>query len=120
MWAFCPDHYPETVNDPTEQSADRGVGSHAEGHLIQQAEVPPLDVDGVQAATVGTVLFGLATVVLVLGYDRLRAAGDAWWLGVAVSGLGLGLLSLGYTVIRRRRRRRGGPTRAGPTRGGPT
>ena len=107
------------MNDPSEQSADRGVGSRTEGHLIQQAEVPPLDVDGVQAATVGTVLFAIATVVMALGYDRLRAAGDAWWLGVAVSGLGLGLISLGYTVIRRRRRRRRGPTRRGPTRSGP-
>ena len=29
----------------------------SEPHLIQQAEVPPLDVDGVQAATVGTIAF---------------------------------------------------------------
>lgn len=82
-------------------------------HLIQQAEVPPLDVDGVQAATVGTVLFAVATVIMLLTYDRLVAAGDGWWLGVAVSGLVLGLLSLAYTISRRRRRRRSGPPTAG-------
>lgn len=68
--------------------------------------MPPLDVDGVQAAAVGTVLFGVATVLLALGYDRLAAAGDGWWLGVGLSGFALGVLSLGYTLIRRRRRRR--------------
>ena len=75
-------------------------------HLIQQAEVPPLDVDGVQAATVGTVIFAVATVIMVLTYDRLVAAGDGWWLGVALSGFGLGLISLAYTINRRHRRRR--------------
>lgn len=75
-------------------------------HLIQQAEVPPLDVDGVQAATVGTVIFAVATVIMLLTYDRLAAADDGWWLGVAVSGLGLGLISLAYTINRRHRRRR--------------
>jgi hypothetical protein len=99
------------VNDPISPADVPGSESPADGHhLIQQAEVPPLDVDGVQAATVGTALFGLAAVIMALGYDRLVASGDGWWLGVAVSGLGLGLISLAYTISRRRRRRR----RAGP------
>jgi hypothetical protein len=78
----------------------------AEGHhLIAQAEVPPLDIDGVQAATVGSAMFALAAVIMALGYGRLAAAGDGWWLGVALSGLGLGLVGLAYTISRRRRRR---------------
>ncbi|MDN5760889.1 MAG: DUF2530 domain-containing protein [Microlunatus sp.] len=77
----------------------------SEPHLIQQAEVPPLDVDGVQAATVGTIAFAGAAAIFALGYDRLSAAGHGWWLGVAVSGFALGLISLGYTISRRRRRR---------------
>ena len=51
-------------------------------HLIQQAEVAPLDVDGVQAATVGTGVFAVATVIMLICYDRLRppamAGGSAW------------------------------------------
>jgi hypothetical protein len=97
------------VNDPTTPPEDRTpdrAPQRTEGHLIQQAEVPPLDVDGVQAATVGTVIFAVATLVMVFAYDRLVAAGDGWWLGVAVSGLGLGLISLAYTISRRRSRRR--------------
>lgn len=85
-----------------------------ESHLIRQAEVPPLDVDGVQAATVGSALFAVATVIMALSYPRLTAAGDSWWLGVGISGLALGLIGLGYTLLRRRGRRRrtsnGAPT----------
>ena len=96
------------MNDPAETSPEGPAPSEGPGaHLIQQAEVPPLDVDGVQAATVGTVAFAIASVIMAVGYDRLAAAGDGWWLGVAVSGLALGVISLGYTISRRRRRRRG-------------
>ena len=95
------------MSDPAKTSHEVPAVSEIPGaHLIQQAEVPPLDVDGVQAATVGTVVFAIASVIMAVGYDRLAAAGDGWWLGVGVCGFGLGLISLGYTISRRRRRRR--------------
>ena len=90
------------MSDPTTSRED-----HPDAHLIQQADVPPLDVDGVQAATVGTGIFALATVIMAVSYGPLTAAGDGWWLGVGISGFGLGLISLVYTTGRRRRRRRG-------------
>jgi hypothetical protein len=95
------------VSDPAKTSHEvPPAASEIPGaHLLQQAEVPPLDVDGVQAATVGTVAFAIASVIMAVGYDRLAAAGDGWWLGVGVCGFGLGLISLGYTISRRRRRR---------------
>ena len=106
------------MNDPSSPTEDAGTsapGAQLDGHhLIQQAEVAPLDVDGVQAATVGTVIFAVATVIMVITYDRLVAADDGWWLGVAASGLGLGLISLTYTISHRRRRRRRS-TVPGPT-----
>lgn len=83
-----------------------------ETHLIRQAEVPPLDVDGVQAATIGSALFAVASVIMALLYPRLAANGDGWWLGVGLSGLALGLIGLGYTLVRRRGRR--GRASAGP------
>ena len=95
------------MSDPAKTSPEVPAASEVpEAHLIQQAEVPPLDVDGVQAATVGTVAFAVASVIMAVGYDWLAAAGDGWWLGVGVCGFGLGLISLGYTISRRRRRRR--------------
>ena len=95
------------MSDPTDLPVEPGQpAGQAEHHLITQAEVSPLDVDGVQAALLGTAIFALATVIMALAYGRLVAAGDGWWLGVALSGLGLGLVGIGYTVSRRRRRRR--------------
>ena len=95
------------MSDPAQTPPEVHPVAEAPGaHLIQQAEVPPLDVDGVQAATAGTVAFAIASVIMAVGYDRLAAAGDGWWLGVGVCGFGLGLISLGYTISRRRRRRR--------------
>lgn len=93
------------VSDPTDLPVDAEDAAAPERHLIEQAEVSPLDVDGVQAAVLGTAIFALASVIMVIGYERLVAAGDGWWLGVALSGLGLGLVGIGYTVSRRRRRR---------------
>ena len=90
------------MSDPATTSPEE----HPDAHLIRQADVPPLDIDGVQAATVGTGIFALATVIMAVGYDTLAAGGDGWWLGVGISGFGLGLISLVYTTNRRRRRRR--------------
>lgn len=86
------------MNDPSPTPED--------GHLLHQAEVPPLDVDGVQAATVGTVIFAVATVIMAVMYERLVGTDDAWWLGVGVSGFVLGVIGIAYTSRRRARRRR--------------
>lgn len=96
-----PTNVPPTALPPTDESPAE------ENHLIRQAEVPPLDVDGVQAATIGSALFAIATVIMALSYPQLTANGDGWWLGVGIGGLALGLLGLGYTLLRRRSRRRG-------------
>lgn len=67
----------------------------------------PIDVDGVGLVSVGTALFGLAAVVLALLRPQLAAAGYGWWLGIALSGFGLGLLGLVYCTRRRRQRQAG-------------
>lgn len=74
-------------------------------HVFVQAPVPALDVDGLTATVLGLIAFALASVVLGVLYPRLQAAGDGWWLGVAVSGFVLGLVGLGYAWKRRSRRR---------------
>ena len=43
----------------------------------------------------------------VLRPHKLRAAGHGWWLGVAISGFGLGLVGLAYCYNRRLGRRSG-------------
>ena len=73
-------------------------------HFLVQAPVPPVDVDGLAVVTVGTAVFGLASVVLAFAYDSLAAHGHGLWLQVSVSGFVLGLIGLAYCWNRRRRR----------------
>lgn len=68
----------------------------------EDLELRPLDVDGVRAVAVGTVVWAVLAVVAFLFRDRLDAAGHGWWAWVCVAGAGLGLLGLPY-VIRRAR-----------------
>jgi Protein of unknown function (DUF2530) len=75
-------------------------------HFWVQAPVPALDVDGLAVVTVGTAMFGVASVVLAIGYDWLAARGHGSWLQISLAGFALGLIGLAYCWRRRRRRRR--------------
>lgn len=75
-----------------------------ERHFLVQAPVPAMDLDGFRVTVIGLVLFGLAAVVTAIGYPRLHADGNGWWLGVCLSGFALGWVGLAYCFYRRRRR----------------
>jgi hypothetical protein len=64
-------------------------------------DVKPLDVDGVGAIAIGTLLWAIAFLVLLLFRDSLVSNDAEWWLWVAATGAGLGLLGLAYTTRRR-------------------
>lgn len=64
-------------------------------------EIAGLDVDGVNAVAIGTVLWAVALVVTLVMHSSLLESGNAWITWVCVSGLVLGLMGLPY-VIRRR------------------
>ncbi len=70
-----------------------------------QAPVPALDVDGLAVVTVGTVIFGVVSLILAVSYDWLAAHSHGLWLQVSVAGFALGLVGLAYCWRRRRRRR---------------
>lgn len=76
-------------------------------HFLVQAPVPALDVDGLKATTIGLIAFAVASVITAAFYPQLQANGNGWWLGVSISGFGLGLVGLGYCLYRRQRRRTG-------------
>lgn len=61
----------------------------------------PLDVDGVKAAILGTIAFAVAFFVLLLFRSKLAESNGQWWLWVCVTGVGLGLVGIGYGVRRR-------------------
>ncbi len=94
--------------DPTDPVAPAGdavpvAGTHEIGnrtYLI--ADVAPLDVTGVRTIGVGTLLFGLAFVMLLPFYGQLQDAGRGWWLWTCLTGFGLG--AFGFDFCRRRAR----------------
>lgn len=75
-------------------------------HPREAPDVEPLDEDGVGAVAVGTAAWAVALVVLLLLRDRLAANDSQWWIAVAATGVGLGLVGLLYTMRRRAAYRR--------------
>lgn len=74
------------------------VSPSSDATLDQPTE--PLDVDGVAVMTIGTVLWGVALVVLLA--TGIRPADDnGWYLGVCIAGMGMGALGIIYTRRRR-------------------
>jgi hypothetical protein len=76
-------------------------------HFLVQAPVPVMDVDGFNVTILGLVVFAISSVVCGVFYSDLQRDGNVWWLGVSVSGFGLGLIGLAYCLYRRGRRRAG-------------
>jgi hypothetical protein len=55
---------------------------------------PPYRTNEYAPVVVGTVLWGIALIVLWALHDDMQARGQGWWLWVAVTGTGLGLWGL--------------------------
>ena len=73
-----------------------------------------METDDVAVITVGTVLWAVTLVVLLVLRDRLADEGHEDWVWVAAAGFGLGLIGIRY--VRRRRAALHGntdPSRAG-------
>lgn len=60
------------------------------------AEVEPMDVDGVRAMTVGTIIWGVIAIALLPFLGNLESTGRVWWMWTAVAGFGLGLIGVEY------------------------
>jgi hypothetical protein len=73
--------------------------------VLEQAPVRALDPDGAGIVTVGTAAFVIAAGACWLSLDSLVAAGQEWWLGVCLVGVGLGLIGSVITLSRHRRRK---------------
>lgn len=66
-----------------------------------QPDITPLDVDGVAASIVGTIVFFVAFVAMVPFRYNLDVTGRGYWVFVALSGTLIGVLLIAYTVRRR-------------------
>ncbi len=74
------------------ESSSAGQGS--------EKELTPLEVNGITAVTVGTGIWSVATLVMVLMRDQLEAYGRGDWIAIGVCGIILGLLGMRYTKRR--------------------
>ena len=63
-------------------------------------QLTPLEVNGITAVTVGTGLWSVATLIMVLMRDQLEASGRGNWIAIGVCGIILGLLGMRYTKRR--------------------
>ena len=63
-------------------------------------ELTPLEVNGITAVTVGTVIWSVATLIMVFMREQLEDAGRGNWIAIGVAGIVLGLLGMRYTKRR--------------------
>jgi hypothetical protein len=70
------------------------------GGEAKKIELMPLEVNGITAVTIGTGLWSIATLVMVLMRDQLEASGRGNWIAIGVCGIILGLLGMRYTKRR--------------------
>ena len=59
-------------------------------------ELKPLEVSGITAVTFGTLVFLMATMLMVVFRSKLVAAGHENWIAIGASGVALGLLGQRY------------------------
>ena len=65
-------------------------------------ELKPMEVDLGRIVLIGTVLYAIVAVILLPMQSSLTHDGHGRWPWIAVSGVGLGLLGLGYLKRRDR------------------
>jgi len=66
-------------------------------------DLKPLEVNGITAVTIGTMVWAIALVIFLLAQNWLAGTGRSHWILIALSGVGLGLLGYRYTTNRVRR-----------------
>jgi hypothetical protein len=66
----------------------------------EKKQLTPLEVNGITAVTIGTGIWSVATLIMVLMRDQLEASGRSNWISIGVCGIILGLLGMRYTKRR--------------------
>ena len=72
---------------------------------IDPQDLKPIETDGINLLYVGTVLFVLATLVLIYQPDFIDDQTQTVWLRITIMGTPLGLI--GLRIVKRRRKRLG-------------
>jgi hypothetical protein len=64
--------------------------------VSSKGELKPLEVSGITAVTFGTLVFLMATMLMVVFRTKLVEAGHENWIAIGASGVVLGLLGQRY------------------------
>jgi hypothetical protein len=80
----------DSLNEFESSSATKGA----------ETKLTPLEVNGITAVTLGTGIWSVATLVMVLMREQLEASGRSNWIAIGVCGITLGLLGMRYTKRR--------------------
>jgi hypothetical protein len=72
---------------------------------MSQGRLARSDSDAVLPVSIGTVVWIVALIALILLRSRLEESGRGWWLGVAVVGVVTGVGGVVFLRWRRGRRR---------------
>jgi hypothetical protein len=73
------------------------------GEINLKQELKPLEVNGITAVTLVTVVWSVTLVIFLLAQNWLADTGRSHWILIAFSGVGLGLLGYRYTTNRVKR-----------------
>ena len=63
----------------------------------EKLALEPLEINGITAVIVGTIVWTVATVIMILMRDQLEASGRGNWVWICACGVLLGLLGIRYT-----------------------
>ena len=84
-------------------ASERADESDADGAVAERVEIEPMETNDVLIVAIGTALFAVAFVVLLVLRTSLERSGHGRWPWIALSGVIGGLLGLVYCVRRQQR-----------------
>ena len=82
------------VSNSADSLSESGKESKASSEKLA---LTPLEINGITAVTVGTIIWTVATVIMVLMREELAASGRGNWIWICACGVLLGLIGIRYT-----------------------
>ena len=82
------------VSNHADSLSESGKEAKTNGEKLA---LEPLEVNGITAVIVGTIVWTVATVIMILMRDQLEASGRGNWVWICACGVLLGLLGIRYT-----------------------
>ena len=82
------------VSNHADSLSESGKETKSNGEKLA---LEPLEINGITAVIVGTIVWTVATVIMILMRDQLEASGRGNWVWICACGVLLGLLGIRYT-----------------------